>query len=1072
MLLVKMRTISKLLKGRARYGVIFATFALAAAAPFIFHGLASAEPPADNWSTGVHASWVNRGTVSWNGVNFTDVVPTDNMFVFAYKFKSNTACNNGNGSKIAWNTWSQISGVKETSPYDDGGIASQAGLQLFIPQTNSGTCLEATKGGSGDPGAASCNSYTLFTKFDKEWTGCRIDVDNVNARLYSFFKDTDGNIKSINPNQAITFVPAPNPYNGSTVYIRNDQLQAPCRNILIQVGGQWELFAFSSGGQTTWNEYYNIIKTATGAGAESRDSCAQNDNGVANTYYAQTADNIKHASDGGYPVFVGGPENAGASKAAVANAGNGSASGNSIADNTATCESSGFSLNWILCPIWNASNDFVQWMLNTVILPLLKTDDFLDPTGPIYQIWSQFRIYANIFLIIALIVIVFGQALGTSDAYTFRTFMSRLFFSVVAVNTSIYLLAAFSDIINIIQNGLGAAMTAPIKDAGLFKFTPSAGAQGGLGLTVGATAIAAATAGVFTTGIIGPGLMFVLMFAILPAIIGVITTVVILVFLRGAKDVLVPAAPIAAALYALPYTEKYARKYVTFVGEIWGAGVVLVVVFAGSDILAFLTIKRSFNDGVFTSTLELVIAFLVTFLPLAAGGWSIKIASRTLAGAHAWLSGIGKKGHEAVLGNANDANSLRNKTRRNLLNAATRGQARVVDRGRELDASPLAKLRGRVSGGLWRNLDERMASITDAETKRQNLMSATGRDQLRYAGAGWTLKAGEVAPDYVESKYAGQVATEDMHFNSKGKRISKQLLNEGKSWYGRSLQEVGAGLNYTVKKIQTDEDIANFRKSFKENVIAMGLNQQEANDLWAQATYEHKPILSSEWYSSPKVISSGGRTTDVKFDDISTGTVAGEKAYGAFMSENHKTREAFRYSSMRDSEFRAMADRQSQYTNILDSGGTLTDEQLKNLAMTNEGLDLIAKEGYASGTMTKDQDGNIQVQGPNAAANGVLTSMYKNRKYATAAYRDPSGKYSVNERVLYNRANVDAERRQHEANERVAAASKGLGYVPAQFDEWSSIEKHAIRQNPADAASPLVRVEVTGDEKRSEVKKV
>ncbi len=471
-----------------------------------------------------------------------------------------------------------------------------------------------------------------------------------------------------------------------------------------------------------------------------------------------------------------------------------------------------------------------------------------------------------------------------------------------------------------------------------------------------------------------------------------------------------------------------------------------------------------------------LVAFLVQFLPLLV----LVGAAELTGGAGKWIGGklknVGNKAQESFKGNPNDPNSLRNRVRFNARAGATRAQAKVVDQGRELGASRFQRARGKMARVAWRNMDERMAQLTKQDRERQDTMSSTGRDQLRYAGGGWMLKAGDKAPDFVQDG-AGTTENYDRYYNSKGKEISKSLYSEGKASYGGNLQSTANSLNWAARKIQTDQDIANFRHAFAQNAIANNWDNSEAGDAWAAATYEYKPQLSSEWYSRPEVVrGANGRTTGVKYNDISND----EKAFHSFMTENHKSRESFKLSSMRDSEWRATADRMAQFQAKVDRGEAVTQKELEGYAMASEVVDSVVKEGYASGTMSQDAEGNLQVQGPNSAAQGVLNAMYKNRKYAVSAYKDASGRYSVHERVLYDKSKVDAERQTRitENQRRERAGQPSLG----AFDEYSSIDKHALRQvgtsmtnpknvvlreTPGDKTYNTHRVEVTGDEQRS-----
>jgi hypothetical protein len=92
---------------------------------------------------------------------------------------------------------------------------------------------------------------------------------------------------------------------------------------------------------------------------------------------------------------------------------------------TATsCATTGFSLSWVLCPVIDGLAHLTNDIYTQVAHPLLNaqsidvTNGGTDPSHT-YEIWSEFRIYGDVFLVIALLVVVFGESIGGGliDAY-------------------------------------------------------------------------------------------------------------------------------------------------------------------------------------------------------------------------------------------------------------------------------------------------------------------------------------------------------------------------------------------------------------------------------------------------------------------------------------------------------------------------------------------------------------------------------------------------------------------------------------------------------------------------------
>jgi hypothetical protein len=79
-----------------------------------------------------------------------------------------------------------------------------------------------------------------------------------------------------------------------------------------------------------------------------------------------------------------------------------------------TCETNaGSSLSWILCPIINGAAIVSDGVFENFVFPFLdKQLITTDPESGMYKTWSGFRIFGNIFLVGALLVIAGAQGLG------------------------------------------------------------------------------------------------------------------------------------------------------------------------------------------------------------------------------------------------------------------------------------------------------------------------------------------------------------------------------------------------------------------------------------------------------------------------------------------------------------------------------------------------------------------------------------------------------------------------------------------------------------------------------------
>ncbi|HVI60911.1 MAG TPA: hypothetical protein VM535_02000, partial [Candidatus Saccharimonadales bacterium] len=129
------------------------------------------------------------------------------------------------------------------------------------------------------------------------------------------------------------------------------------------------------------------------------------------------------------------------------------------------CENQGGPLGWILCGVFDIMSDGAQWIFANLLEPFLITAPVsTNPQDPSFQIWSNLRIYGNVFLIIALLVIVFGESIGGGmiDAYTAKKVLPRLLVAAILINLSIYIVGFLVDFTNILGKGVGILLTEPL----------------------------------------------------------------------------------------------------------------------------------------------------------------------------------------------------------------------------------------------------------------------------------------------------------------------------------------------------------------------------------------------------------------------------------------------------------------------------------------------------------------------------------------------------------------------------------------------------------------------------------
>lgn len=349
------------------------------------------------------------------------------------------------------------------------------------------------------------------------------------------------------------------------------------------------------------------------------------------------------------------------------------------------CQSSGFTLSWIVCPFVDGLAKAVDGMYAVFIKPLLVTSP-IDTSGTSecvaadtykgcdYAVWSEFRIYGNIILVIALLVIVFGQSIGGGlvDAYTAKKVLPRLLAAAILINLSIYIVAFLVDLTNILGGGIQSLLTQPFKDAGAFRLTLNGGTSA-LGFTaiLGAAgsiwaAIAAPAAAVAIGAAILPPLIgFLALFILLPGFFIFIAILATVIIRRGLIIFLVLSAPIAFALYCLPNTETYFKKWWGLLWKTLLIYPIIATIFALADILA-ITMQQGGSSSGLVAVVSQIMSVVALIIPLFMIPFAFKLAGGIIGRAYDASNKFRLSSQESIKGNANNPDSLRNRSKRNL----------------------------------------------------------------------------------------------------------------------------------------------------------------------------------------------------------------------------------------------------------------------------------------------------------------------------------------------------------------------------------------------------------------------
>src|SRR3990167_201301 len=383
-----------------------------------------------------------------------------------------------------------------------------------------------------------------------------------------------------------------------------------------------------------------------------------------------------------------------------------------------SCENNAGPLGWILCKLVDGLRDATEWMMNNVIVPWLRIDPLRDETrDSTFRTWSNFRILANIALVIAMLVAVFGQALGGGmiDAYTAKKMMPRILIAAILINLSFYIVGLAVDATNIVARGITGLLLTPFNVGGFTTQIDWGGSvTAGLGL---------AAAGGTLWALAGPGIAFLAVFVLLPALFAVLGVFATLIIRIVIMTFLIVVAPIAFALYVLPNTEQYFKKWWSLLVKTLLVYPIVMIIFAMSQVVS----------AIFTSQddkgLSGIVAIVLAVLPLFLIPFAFKLSGGMIAAVSGSIQGLGKKAVEGIKGNPNDPYSLRRRTTRNLNIRAQETGLHPQQLGSYLDPRQLRRGRGWSWGQAQRRaLRQAGSQAARAELEKSNLWAAAQGD--------------------------------------------------------------------------------------------------------------------------------------------------------------------------------------------------------------------------------------------------------------------------------------------------------------------------------------------------------
>ncbi len=354
---------------------------------------------------------------------------------------------------------------------------------------------------------------------------------------------------------------------------------------------------------------------------------------------------------------------------------NNNSSGNSSSQSTTTCESSSFPLAWITCAVINEIAKIEQ-SIERIIGDLLNVQTFTYSTSTcqsghatqcIYTVWNNFRKYADILLVIGLLVVIFAESIGGGliDSYSIRKILPRILIAAILINLSIYIVGALVDVTNILGKGISSLILSPFGLSITLVPNGTTGTILGIGFVTLAlgiiggtiTALATGKSKTFLDAIVG--LLFMVGLPVLMAVLGVLVTIIFRIAIIYFLTII---SPIAFALYVLPNTEQYFKKWWKVLMEALLVYPIVFIVFAMSKITG--AIVSSISLPGIASVLAQILGIAATLAPLFLIPFAFKIAGNTIGTVHDAVTKGRQKLHGGIKGNAQDPTSLQNRIKK------------------------------------------------------------------------------------------------------------------------------------------------------------------------------------------------------------------------------------------------------------------------------------------------------------------------------------------------------------------------------------------------------------------------
>jgi hypothetical protein len=422
------------------------------------------------------------------------------------------------------------------------------------------------------------------------------------------------------------------------------------------------------------------------------------------------------------------------------------------------------------------------------------------------------------------------------DAYTIKKMLPRLILAIILVNLSWVLCTLLLHYSNVLGDSIGEILLAPF--GGLDSDT--VGSLSGGQQTATATLLFAGIGGValFSSwAIVVP----VLLSALFSLLVGYFT----LIFRQVLIVMMILIAPIAIALWVLPGTEGWAKKWFSLYMKLLAMYPLIIALLVSGRIVSKIA---NTEDDLITRLIAIVAVFIPYFM--------IPFAFRFLGGAIATLGGFFNDRQKGLIDSSRKWAATKGAQNRDRGVNRWQLQKRSEFAGRMQDRSSKSKSGfskfayrrlGSTVGGY--NVEASMSARQAQEAKIINDQIATGRDdEIRGLTVNRKAARAQMAQDLLNNPAATEgdlwkkEADGTIKYKSLGGAwIDEAAVDEGHRRWGNNQFAQQAALSYEMRKAMTNEQVEGISSRYQSLAKDQwGMTDRQAGGAWIGAGFENQ----------------------------------------------------------------------------------------------------------------------------------------------------------------------------------------------------------------------------------------